>query len=76
MFNWTNQEEAFHYLRTIIPVPKHMKAGKNQKRIKGKVLPGGTDQAACARQVSHVLPVLETALLQEIMASSAHCGTF
>lgn len=52
--------KMFHYLNTIIPVPKHMTAGT----LKGKILPGGTNQAACAHQVSHIFQILETALLE------------
>lgn len=50
----------FHYLKTIPPVPKHVAAGT----LKGKILLGGTNQAACAQQVSHILQILETALIE------------
>lgn len=52
--------KMFHYLKTIIPVPKHVTAGT----LKGKILPGGTNQAACAHQVSHIFQILETAFIE------------
>lgn len=48
------------YHETIIPVPKHTKAGT----LKGKIPHGGTDQAAGTHQVLQVFQILETALLQ------------
>lgn len=50
--------KTFHYLKTIIPVPKHVTAGT----LKGKILPGGTNQAACAHQASHIFQIREIAL--------------
>lgn len=50
MFNGINQDKNVPLSQKIIPVPKHMTAGT----LKGKILLGGTNQAACAHQVSHL----------------------